>query len=105
MSASGPDDLPLHHSLLDAYPNTSVVVIAPVDQAFEAARQLTVVLQLRLDDLEFARRRTDLDEEMGASVETANQQLFEQWVAAQVRRLAGSFGIRMGIRQHIRFSG
>jgi hypothetical protein len=93
----------LHHSLLDAYPSTSVVVVAPTHNVFEPTRCLGVVLQLRIQDLELAKRRLDLEEEVDACTETAEQRVFESWVVRQVRRLAPQMGAKTGIRAHMQF--
>jgi hypothetical protein len=93
----------LHHSLLDAYPSTSVVVVAPTSNMFEPARCLGVVLQLRLQDLEFAKRRLDLEEDPGMSAETAEAHEFEIWIGRQVKRLAPTVGAPAGVRAYMQY--
>jgi len=87
----------LHGSLLDAYPKTSIVTVAPISQAFEKARELTVVLRLRVADLEFAKRRTDRYDEFGASWETTDEGDLAKWLLDRVRKMgvgaAGSSNI------------
>jgi hypothetical protein len=93
-----------HQSLLDAYPTTSVVAMAPVMRAFEEARELAVILELRLADLEFAKRRVDPDEESGLSFETTERNLLEQWLSTRVKAMAGSMGVKTGIRSYMRIA-
>jgi hypothetical protein len=92
-----------HRSLLDAYPTTSVVAMAPVVSALDKARELAVVVEMRLADLEFARRRLDPEEDVGASYETVERPLLEQWLSSRVRSMAGSLGAESGIRQFMKF--
>jgi hypothetical protein len=92
-----------HHSLLDAYPSTSVVVVAPTKNMFAPARCLSVVLQLQLQDLEFAKRRLDVWEEEGMSAETAEANEFETWIGRQVKRLAPAVGAPAGVRAYMQY--
>jgi len=92
----------LHASLLDAYPTTSVMVVAPAVTALEA-RELAVILELRLADLEFNLRRLDPDEEFGASWEAVEQPALEKWLTNRVQILAGSRGAKSGVRSFMTF--
>jgi hypothetical protein len=92
----------LHASLLDAYPTTSVMLVAPAATALEA-RELAVILELRLADLEFNQRRMDPDEEFGASWEAVEQPVLEKWLTNRVQVMAGSHGVRSGIRSFMSY--
>jgi hypothetical protein len=48
-----------HISMLDAYSKTAVVSIAPTRNSQAIARQLAVVIQLKLEETEFFKRQTD----------------------------------------------
>jgi hypothetical protein len=91
-----------YHSMLDAYPGTSLVVMAPAANVLERARHFTVVLESRIADLEFAKRLRDPDEDYGVSLETSEQQMLEQWLATRVREMAKSLGVQPGIRPYMR---
>jgi len=56
-------------SLLDAYPSTFVVSIAPIYNVFPLVRQMTTLIQLNISEMEFSKRRTDKHEEFGACKE------------------------------------
>jgi hypothetical protein len=88
--------------LLDAYPKTSVVTVAPTSQAFDKARDLTVVLRLRLADLEFAKRRIDMFDEWGASVETTDRGDLAKWLGDRVRKLGLGSAASTSILSHMR---
>jgi hypothetical protein len=89
-------------AMLDAYPKTSVVTIAPVARAFEVARSLTIIFHLRLADLEFARRRIDRFEEYGACKEISDRQEFQQWLLDRVRKMGlSTSSVKPSIYQHI----
>ena len=48
-----------HQSLLDAYPKTSILSIAPSGDVYQAACRLAVFVQLKLKEMEFYRRLSD----------------------------------------------
>ena len=48
-----------HRSLIDAYRKTSILTLAPNSHTFVAARDLAVVIQLKLAEMEFLRRQVD----------------------------------------------
>ncbi|WP_028062235.1 hypothetical protein [Solirubrobacter soli] len=92
-----------HRSLLDAYPTTAVVAIAPVPAAFVAGRELSVyVPAMRLADLEYARRQADPDEDYGTCSETADSNQFEQWLRSRIRTMSVDLDVRSGIVRHMR---
>jgi hypothetical protein len=70
-------------TLLDAYHNTSVVSIAPTAQALDMARDLAVIVQLKLADMEFWRRQNDIGE-YGASEVLNNRGRFTPWLSTRV---------------------
>lgn len=89
-------------SLLDAYPKTSVVNIAPIQPAFELVRRMRVFLRLQVSDLEFAKRRLDRFEEYGGCREIHERQELEQWLSDRVRRMfASKAELGTGIRPHM----
>ncbi|SEH03917.1 hypothetical protein SAMN05444920_1488 [Nonomuraea solani] len=92
-----------HQSLLDAYPNTSIVTIAPVAKALEKARELTVFLQLRIADLEFAKRRSEFTSSARRCIETWEQNMLEGWLEAGFHDTAIDSGLKEGIRKHMRY--
>jgi hypothetical protein len=75
-------------SLLDAYPKTSVVNIAPIQSAFELVRRMRIFLQLQVSDLEFDKRRRSRFEEYGGCREIYDRDEFEQWIADRVGRMS-----------------
>jgi hypothetical protein len=87
-----------HRSLLDAYPRTAVVAIAPIQTALEKSHDLTVALRVRLADLEFARRRDDPYGGMDC-IETSRQPEFDKWLVAGIQNLAPCLGVKAGIRR------
>ncbi len=74
-------------SLLDAYPGTSVVNIAPLQSAFELVRNMCVILRLQVSDFEFEKRRRSRYEEYGGCRDIHEQTEFEQWLADRIGRL------------------
>ncbi len=76
----------LQQSVLDATPDTSVVTIAPAPTNFDLLRQVTIVLQLTLGDLEFIRRRDDDDEELEAFNELTDAKRLSRWVRERARK-------------------
>ena len=91
-----------HRSMLDAYPTTAMLSIAPIQRALEASRELSVFVHMRLDELEFSRRLSDLQEDIGTCLETADPQQLEQWLATGIRKIAPDVGAKAGILSHMR---
>ena len=82
----------LHQTALDLYPNVSIVSIAPVDDAFEKIRQMSLVLQVRVADMELTKRIDDVSEGF-ACQEVSKARDFQKWLrdrikATQVKRPA-----------------
>ena len=73
----------------------------PARKALEA-RELAVVLELRLSDLEFSRRQRYPDADFGGSFEADNRQTLESWLASRVQAMAGGLGVKAGIRNYMR---
>jgi len=69
--------------MLDAYQTTSVLVVAPIQTAFDAGRGLSVIVNMRADELEFARRIAS-----GSSQETARW--FRRYSIRVARRIPAS---------------
>jgi hypothetical protein len=49
-----------HLSLLDAFPKTSIVCLPPSERIYDAASRLAIVIQLKIEELEFHRRKKDV---------------------------------------------
>jgi hypothetical protein len=73
-------------SLLDAYQNTFVLVVAPTQPIFPLMRQMTMSIQLDLADMEFAKRRVDHDEEFSACKETCDENECQQWLRDRLEK-------------------
>ncbi len=82
----------LQQSMLDAYPKTSVVNIAPFQSAFELVRKMRVFLRLQVSDLEFDKRRRYRFEEYGVCREIYERYEFEQWLSDRGGRMAHARG-------------
>ncbi|MBN1995312.1 MAG: hypothetical protein JW953_21670 [Anaerolineae bacterium] len=85
-------------SMLDAYPKTSVVTIAPFHTMFEVVRSMTVVFRLRISDMEFVKRNRDYAEDFSACREICEKEEFQHWLADRLRimypEIVGPTGIR-----------
>ena len=75
-----------YQSALDAYPNTSVVSIAPINSAFEILREMSLVIQMRISDMEFTKRMYG-DEDYGTCEELCEERRFRHWFADRVKKL------------------
>jgi hypothetical protein len=75
-----------YQSALDAYQNTSVVSIAPINSAFEVLREMSLVIQMRISDMEFTKRMYD-DEDYGTCEELSEERRFRLWFADRVKKL------------------
>ncbi|WP_448642770.1 hypothetical protein [Geodermatophilus sp. URMC 63] len=73
-------------AMLDAYPRSAVVAIAPAHQALEPAKAVNVMLELPLSDLEFGQRLRDIFDEW--FTETTDLLPLEKWIAQRVVALA-----------------
>jgi len=76
-----------YQSALDAYPNTSVVSIAPINSAFDVLREMSLIIQLRISDMEFAKRKRDDNEEYGICEELCEERQFSHWLTDRVKKL------------------
>lgn len=79
-------------SMLDAYPKTSVVNIAPFQSAFELVRKMRVFLRLQVSDLEFDKRRRYRSEKYGVCREIYERGELEQWLFGRVESISRSKG-------------
>jgi len=91
-----------HRSLLDAYPTTAVLFLAPVHGALQVARQLAVYVMLRHDQLEFSRRLGDVDEDAGVCEETGDCAALELWLARRIRKLAPEMSEKRGVHKFMK---
>jgi hypothetical protein len=82
-------------SLLDAYPNVSVLAIAPVSHGWDLLREMTVVLQFHLTDTEFYKRRKDAMDE--GCEELTDIDRFPKEFLRRVRRWLDAAGARPGV--------
>lgn len=85
-------------TILDAYPKTSVVNIAPLQSAFALVRRMRIFLRLQASDLEFQKRRVDRQEDYGGCREIHEPRELEQWLSDRVRRLFVPRDSRKGVR-------
>jgi len=85
-----------HRSMLDAYPSTAVLAVAPIARVHEVSRDLSVFIQLPVGDLEFAKRLFDLNEVAGICKESAKLEEIEQWLVTRVREHANDAGAATG---------
>jgi hypothetical protein len=91
-----------HHAMLDAYDQTSFVTLAPHAAALEAARELSIVLQLRHEDLELSKRRGDRNRrgfDSSAVRDIIRLDDFEGWIVDRSKKFwpeaqRGDTGIR-----------
>lgn len=73
-------------SLLDAYSDTFVMTFASTYSVLEEVRKMTAAFQFCLSDLEFAKRRSDHDEEYGACKEIWEELDFQHWLKDRLWR-------------------
>jgi len=79
-------------SLLDAYHNVAVLAIAPISHGWELLREMTVILQVHLTEMEFYKRQKDLLDE--GCEELTDIERFPKEFLLRVRRWLGSTGAR-----------
>ncbi|MBK6768616.1 MAG: hypothetical protein IPG72_06335 [Ardenticatenales bacterium] len=75
-----------HQSMLDAYPTTSIVRIAPLASAFNLVRNMKIALEWSLSDMEFDRRRLDPHDEY-TCVDMSETTEFPKWFISQVKKI------------------
>jgi hypothetical protein len=73
-------------TLLDAYPRTSVVTIAPNQGSYMLATKLAVYVQLKVEEMEFLRRRGDAFD-YGASQRILEQEEFRPWLSSRLLKI------------------
>jgi hypothetical protein len=71
---------------LDLFPKVSIARIDPRSGAWEAARNLKVLLRLELSSLEFVRRSTEYTEDPLASSDASDAAALKRWVLDRVFR-------------------
>jgi hypothetical protein len=72
-------------TLLDAYPRTSIVSIAPNQGSYTLATKLAVLVQLKVEEMEFQRRSGDSD--WGASEKIFEEQRFRPWLSSRLQKI------------------
>jgi hypothetical protein len=88
-------------SLLEAYPTTSVLSLAPKHEALALIQDMTYALQLTLRESELGRRRRDLLEGY-ACEELGAMDGFPRWFVERVRQLCGPAAAQGGILQQMK---
>jgi hypothetical protein len=78
-----------HHSMLDAYPCTSVVRLVPLANAFDLVRNMKIAFQWSFSEMEFDRRRTDPFDEYSC-MDISDFSEFPKWFLNQVKKLLPS---------------
>lgn len=73
-------------TLLDAYPRTSIVSIAPNQECYTLATKLAVLVQLKVEEMEFQRRRGDVGD-YGASQRILEQEEFRPWLSSRLLKI------------------
>jgi hypothetical protein len=73
-------------TLLDAYPKTSVVSIAPSEKSYKFATSLAVLVQLKVEEMEFQRRRGDPGN-YGACQKIFDEVDFMPWLSTRVKNI------------------
>lgn len=77
----------LLQSALEVSRNTSVVTISPTDSFTELVREMTLVFEFRLRDMEFHKRSEDEDEELGVCEEILDERRFRKWLRDRVMKM------------------
>jgi hypothetical protein len=75
-----------HQSLLDAYPRTSIVSIAPNQKSYDEASHLAVLIQLKLEEMEFYQRTRDPGD-YGASQRFFEKTELRAWLSTRVQKI------------------
>jgi hypothetical protein len=76
-----------HNSNLDAYPNTAVISVAPTHPALNLIREMQLIIQMRISDMEFAKRRIDDDEDAGICEELSEENTLKTWLVRRIRKM------------------
>jgi hypothetical protein len=76
-----------YQSMLDASPKTSVVTIIPHLSILEAVRRMTIILNFKFSELEFSRRKSDVEEDFGTCTDIYDPQQLEPWLSSQIRKI------------------
>jgi hypothetical protein len=88
-------------SLLDVFPNTSVVTLTPDGNAFKLMKSMVYSLQMSLEDSEFNQRLRDPMDAM-ACRHYDDEAEMSSWLVAQVRRICAPVMAKDGIRAQIK---
>jgi len=76
-----------YQSMLDASAKTSVVTIIPNLSILEAVRRMTIMLNVKFSELEFSRRKSDVEEEFGTCTDIYDAQQLDPWLSSQIRKI------------------
>jgi hypothetical protein len=80
-----------HEAGLDVYDNTYVVSLAPISSAFDKFHQMSLIIQMKITNMEFAKRRHDKDDEdWGVCEELHESELFGTWLTKRIKKMTGS---------------
>lgn len=77
-----------HESVLDVYKSTFVINIAPVHYALEKLKEMSFIIQLKIANMEFAKRIIDKDEDYGTCEEIHEKDKFGRWFTDRVSKMA-----------------
>jgi hypothetical protein len=88
-------------TLLDAYPGTAVLTLAPRDESFTLVRSMIYSLQLRLNESELSVRMNDPLEPFGVCQELTAMERFPGWFVTQTRQICKGALAEAGIRGHV----
>jgi hypothetical protein len=89
-----------YKSRLDAYQSTSVLVFAPIHKVFQTSRGLSVMIVLRLDELEFS-KRIDEPRDFGVCTEESERRKLVKWLSTRIQGLAPDIGAQQGVLAHM----
>ncbi len=90
-------------SMLDVFPNTSVVTLTPDGNAFEVMKSMVHSLQTSLEESEFNQRL--LDPLGDLACQHCSETEMSQWLLTRVRKLWASAAGRAGVRASLRGRG
>ncbi len=90
-----------HRSLLDAYPRTSVVSIAPNGKLINIAREITVRINTQVSEMEFFKRKQNKEADYGFITEADDRESLQHWIETRAKELCPTQALKEGIYSHI----
>jgi hypothetical protein len=75
-----------HRTLLDAFSRTSVVSFAPNERLYQAAARLTIVIQFKIEEMEFHQRIADTGD-YGQCEQLYGAMRLRPWLSSRVQKL------------------